>query len=182
YNKVTKAFDVDKQVDTLSGTMHIQCRRFRQLPNGNYIAASHVKHKVFELDANFKSVWSYSTTGAAWSGVPLKNGNIIVEDEGEASSTEVSKTSGVVWKMLKTEIKVPADALLGGTQTCERLSSGITVMFFRGGKPENIQAVEITPAKEVVWMLQDWIDLGDATTAQFLDEPGYPEIPGQTNH
>ena len=38
------------------------------------------------------------------------------------------------------------------------------------------------PAKQVVWMLQDWIHLGDATSAQFLDEPGYPEVPGATNH
>ena len=37
-------------------------------------------------------------------------------------------------------------------------------------------------AKQVVWMLQDWMHLGDATSAQFLDEPGYPEIPGDTNH
>jgi hypothetical protein len=30
--------------------------------------------------------------------------------------------------------------------------------------------------------LQDWIHLGDATSAQFLEEPGYPEVTGGTNH
>jgi hypothetical protein len=46
---------------------------------------------------------------------------------------------------------------------------------------KSIQAVEVT-AKQIVSILQDWIHLGDATSAQFLDERGYPELPGDTNH
>jgi len=38
--------------------------------------------------------------------------------------------------------------------------------------------VEVTPEKKVVWVLQDWKNLGPATTAQFLDQPGVPEAPG----
>ena len=41
-----------------------------------------------------------------------------------------------------------------------------------------IQAVEVTPDKKLVWVLQDWKSLGPATTAQFLDQPGVPERPG----
>ena len=44
--------------------------------------------------------------------------------------------------------------------------------------PSLIQAVEVTPDKKVVWILQDWTNLGPATTAQFLDQPGLPERPG----
>ena len=44
--------------------------------------------------------------------------------------------------------------------------------------PEIIQLVEVTPEKKVVWVLQDWKNLGPATTAQFLDQPGIPEKPG----
>jgi hypothetical protein len=40
----------------------------------------------------------------------------------------------------------------------------------------------VTPDKKVVWVLQDWKDLGDATAEQFLDDPGIPEIPGQSEH
>ena len=46
----------------------------------------------------------------------------------------------------------------------------------------DLQAVEVTPAKEVVWALEDWKNLGDATSAQFLDEPGIPEVVGATEH
>jgi hypothetical protein len=37
-----------------------------------------------------------------------------------------------------------------------------------------VQALELTPAKQVVWALREWtppVNLGPATTIQFLDEP-----------
>jgi hypothetical protein len=34
----------------------------------------------------------------------------------------------------------------------------------------------------VVWVLQDWKSIGDATAVQLLDDPGIPEIPGQSEH
>ena len=71
--------------------------------------------------------------------------------------------------------------MTGNTQSCERLSSGNTV-FFIHSSPGNLQAVEVTKDKKVVWALEDWKDLGDATSAQFLDEPGIPEVPGGTEH
>ena len=42
--------------------------------------------------------------------------------------------------------------------------------------------VEITPDKKVVWVLQDWKNLGDATAVQILDDPGIPENPGESEH
>ena len=45
-----------------------------------------------------------------------------------------------------------------------------------------VQAVEFTPDKKIVWVLQDRKNLGPATTAQFLDEPGIPEKPGDLQH
>jgi hypothetical protein len=44
------------------------------------------------------------------------------------------------------------------------------------------EAEVVTPAKQIVWILKDWVHLGDARSGQFLDEPGYPEVPGDTNH
>jgi len=41
-----------------------------------------------------------------------------------------------------------------------------------------IQALELTPAKDVVWALDSWTppaELGPATTIQFLDTPSAPE-------
>jgi hypothetical protein len=36
--------------------------------------------------------------------------------------------------------------------------------------------------KKVVWVLQDWKDLGPASAVQILDDPGIPEIPGESEH
>jgi hypothetical protein len=42
--------------------------------------------------------------------------------------------------------------------------------------------IEVTPDKKVVWVLQDWKDICDGTAVQILDDPGIPEIPGQSEH
>jgi hypothetical protein len=73
-------------------------------------------------------------------------------------------------------------------QTAERLANGNTVIFSSTGgtkaadRPSIIQLVEVSPDKRLVWVLQDWKHLGPATTAQFLDEPGIPERPGDLQH
>ena len=41
---------------------------------------------------------------------------------------------------------------------------------------------EVTPEKKVVWVLEDWADLGPATAVQILDDPGVPENPGESEH
>jgi hypothetical protein len=44
--------------------------------------------------------------------------------------------------------------------------------------PGTVQALELTPSKQVVWALQAWTppaNLGPATTIQILDEPTKPE-------
>ena len=41
-----------------------------------------------------------------------------------------------------------------------------------------VQAIEVTPDKRVVWVLQSWASpaaLGPATTIQVLDQPSAPE-------
>lgn len=41
--------------------------------------------------------------------------------------------------------------------------------------------MEVVPDKMVVWVLQDFADLGPATAVQILDDPGVPEIPWNRN-
>ena len=76
----------------------------------------------------------------------------------------------------------PGNASITSPQTCERLSNGNTVITTRFCRNDLPQAIEVTPDKKVVWILKDLKDLGDAVSLQFLDEPVYPEIPGETNH
>ena len=53
------------------------------------------------------------------------------------------------------------------------------VFTYRPGETwVTFKITECNPDKKIVWVLQDWKNLGPATTAQFLDEPGIPEKPG----
>jgi hypothetical protein len=40
-----------------------------------------------------------------------------------------------------------------------------------------VQAIEVTPDKKIVWALREWTNpaLGPSTTIQLLDEPAVPE-------
>jgi hypothetical protein len=40
----------------------------------------------------------------------------------------------------------------------------------------------VTRDKKVVWVLQDYRELGPATAVQILDDPGIPENPGESEH
>jgi hypothetical protein len=181
YNLTTKTYEVDHMI-AAGTTQHGQFRRFRMTGAGTYLASFLSLGKVVEFDKSFNILWTYLSP-QPWSAVRLKNGNTLIQDERDSTAKEVNAQGQIVWQLAKTDFTLPAGAGMGNTQSCERLSSGNTVMFGNGGtNVNNIQAVEVTPAKQVVWMLQDWIHLGDATSAQFLDEPGYPEVPGATNH
>ncbi|MDP9033356.1 MAG: hypothetical protein M3O50_00990 [Myxococcota bacterium] len=186
YNKKTSTFEVDHMVPIgpPGGTAgrHGEARRIRMTRAGTYLIGLMDWGRVVEYDNAFNVIWTYMTP-RPWSVVRLKNGNTLIQDEKLSATLEVNPQSQIVWQLGRTDFMLPAGAGMGNTQSCERLSSGNTVMFGNGGtNVNNIQAVEVTPAKQVVWMLQDWMHLGDATSAQFLDEPGYPEVPGDTNH
>jgi hypothetical protein len=69
------------------------------------------------------------------------------------------------------------------SQTCTRLANGNTIFTSRGdSNGKGPQLVEVTPDKKVVWVLQDWKTLGGATAVQILEDPGIPEIPGESGH
>lgn len=178
FNLVTKTYEMEKEISQEGGGAHGEGRRIRLTGRGTYVATNMGAGVVYELDSTFKTLWSFSAS--CWSAVGLKNGNVIAQEQGKSLCREL-KEGKVVWSVAASELTIPGGGTFGNTQTCERLSNGNTVLLSDAGCC-GIQAVEVTPEKQVVWVLQDWRDLGDGTSAQFLDEPGYPEIPGQTNH
>ncbi|UFH57555.1 hypothetical protein [Spirosoma sp. KNUC1025] len=187
YNKVTGKYEIEKELRELGKGPHGQCRRFRMTSKGTYVAGTLGSHTFYEYDKNFNLIWTYDP-GSMWGGVPLKNGNYLFQRENATTSVEINRAGEVVWQASIADIQdqlnklAPNAGKITATQTCERLSNGNTVMFTRFCDARIPQAIEITPDKKVVWILQDWKHLGDSVSAQFLDEPGYPEVPGDTNH
>ena len=164
-------------------TVHPQFRRIRMTATGTFLIPFLKLHQVVEYDASLQEVWRYEIP-TPWAASRLHNGNTLITDERDRLVREVSPKGETVWEF--TQADCPPGLVLRNLQTAERLANGNTVIFSSTGgtkgldRSQVVQCVEVTAAKQVVWVLQDWQNLGPATTAQFLDEPGIPEKPGDT--
>jgi hypothetical protein len=157
-------------------SVHGQFRHARLTPNGTLLVAHMDLNKVVEYDSNGNELWSFPAM-TPWSATPLANGNVLITDR--IGVREVTRRGDSVWKFTPSDVPAYRFASL---QQAWRLANGDTVINNWVNEwsttPESrlgtLQALELTPAKEVVWALQSWAppaDLGPATTIQFLDEP-----------
>jgi hypothetical protein len=184
-NKTTGAIETSFMLPAQSlndqKTVHPQFRRVRLTAAGTFLLTFLKMGQVVECDAAGKDLWRYEIP-TPWAAIRLRNGNTLIVDEHDRLVREVSPDKKTVWEF--TAADLPPEIKFRNIQTAERLANGNTVIFSSTGgakreeKTSLIQCVEVTPDKKVVWALQDWKNLGPATTAQFLDQPGVPEQPG----
>jgi hypothetical protein len=160
--------------------IHGQFRRARITAQGTYLVSYLNESNVVEYDKDYNKVWSYSIR-SPWAALRLKNGNTLITDEHDSLTREVNPKGETVWECKNADLPA-ADRLVSAPQSCTRLANGNTIFCSRGGSGKGPQLVEVTPDKKVVWVLQDWKDLGDASAVQILDDPGIPEIPGESEH
>ncbi len=182
-NIKTKAVEVEHVLPAKSltdpKTVHPQFRRVRYTAKGTYLVPFLTMGEVVEYDKNFNEVWSYDIK-SPWAAIRLKNGNTLITDEADKLTREVNAKGETVWELKPDDL--PAEYRFINTQTCTRLANGNTIICSRGGNGRGPQLVEVTADKKVVWVLQDWKDLGPATAVQILDDPGIPENPGESEH
>jgi hypothetical protein len=157
-----------------------EAKRARYTAQGTYLISYLSSNNVVEYDTNFNEIWRYGIR-SPWAAMRLKNGNTLITDEGDALTREVNHKGETVWEFKSSELP-EAYRLVQAPQSCTRLANGNTIFTSRGGAGKGPQLVEVSPEKNVVWVLQDWQDLGDATAVQILDDPGVPEIPGESQH
>lgn len=161
--------------------IHGQFRRARVTAQGTYLVSFLTMNCVVEYDKDFKEIWRYNIS-SPWAAIRLKNGNTLITDEKESLTREVNTKGETVWEFnCKTDL--PAEyQFTSAPQSCTRLANGNTIFTSRGSKGQGPQLIEVTRDKKIVWVLQDWKNVGDATAVQILDDPGIPEIPGQSEH
>ena len=185
--KIEVEHDLDYIQPVDPKTIHPQFRRIRMTDDGNYLVPYLNLHKVVEYDKDFNVVWTFTTNDvppdlkfSAWAAIRLKNGNTLISDESGNATIEVNRKKKIVW-LLKNSDLPEQYQMKSAPQSCTRLANGDTILCSRGGdgKP---QIVEVTPDKKVVWVLEDYTDLGPATAVQILDDPGTPENPGESEH
>ena len=156
---------------------HGQFRHARLTNRGTLLVAHMDLNKVVEYDYDGNELWSFPGAGL-WGVTPLSNGNILITDQ--QGVREVTRRGDSIWTFSPSDVPGYVFASL---QQAWRLPNGNTVINnwvneWSKTTPENgpgtIQAIEVTPAKQVVWALQSWTapkNLGPATTIQFLDSP-----------
>jgi hypothetical protein len=174
-NKKTGAVEVEKAMTVDNKGVHAQFRRLRMTAQGTYLVPFLQMDKVVEYDKDFKAIWSYAIKGP-WAAIRLHNGNTLITSEREALTREVNAKGETVWELKLSDL--PDYARLPDSQSCVRLDNGNTILCSRGNGGARPQLVEVTPDKKVVWVLQDWKDLGPASAVQILTDPGIPENPG----
>jgi hypothetical protein len=182
-NTVTNRVEVEHVLPAKSltdpKTVHGQFRRARVTPQGTYLVSFLSMNQVVEYDKDFKEVWRYDVR-SPWAAVRLKNGNTLVTNEHDILTLELNARKDTVWSLRPTDLPEPYRFI--NTQSATRLANGNTIIASRGDNGKGPQLVEVTPDKKVVWVLWDWANFGPATAVQILDDPGVPEIPGQSEH
>ncbi|HTH47040.1 MAG TPA: hypothetical protein VMB21_05985 [Candidatus Limnocylindria bacterium] len=156
-------------------SVHGQFRHARLTPTGTLLVAHMDNSKVCEYDSDGKELWSFPATGP-WGVEPLKNANVLITDR--LGVREVTRRGDTVWTWTKA---AQTDYQPLSLQLAWRLSNGNTLInswVNEWSGPINkanapVQAIELTPDKQVVWALRSWDEpnLGPATTIQILDEP-----------
>jgi hypothetical protein len=160
---------------------HGQFRHARLTDRGTLMVAHMDLDKVIEYNFNGNELWSFPGV-SPWGVTPLSNGSVLITDK--LGVREVTRRGDSVWSFIPSDVP---DYPFANLQQAWRLPNGDTVINnwvneWSKASPENgpgtIQAIEVTPAMQVVWALRAWTgppNLGPATTIQFLDSPSAPE-------
>jgi len=160
-------------------SVHGQFRHARLTDRGTLLVAHMDLNKVVEYDADGNELWSFPAA-TPWGVAPLANGNVLITDR--LGVREVTRRGDAVWTFNPSDVGYRFVTL----QQAWRLPDGNTVVNnwvnewskSAENSPGTVQALEVTPAKQVVWALREWTppaNLGPATTIQFLDDPSAPE-------
>lgn len=180
-NIATGVREVDHEIpyDLTKGSVHTQFRRARYTPQGTYLIAFMKMDQVVEYDKDFKEIWRYDTPTPC-AVTRLKNGNTLVINEKDVVISEIAPDKSIVWQLKPTDL--PEELRYTYAKSCTRLANGNTIICTQVGRNHPPQLVEVTKDKKVIWMLRNWTDFGGSTAVQILDEPGIPEVPGDSQH
>ncbi len=172
-DKIVHSFEVPvKGPDNTHGHF----RHARLTKDGTYMVAHMDLEKVSEYDFDGHEIWSIPAP-RIWSAEPLKNGNVLLCGN-DRWVREVNKKGEVVWDFKLDDYP---QYKMTSPQIATRLANGNTIIntWYNEWAPgkldlndQPIQAIEVMPNKEVVWVLQSWKDpyLGPSTTIQVLND------------
>ena len=166
----------EKDIQFANNGTHGQSRRMRITKDNTLLLCYLTEHKVVEYSLDNFEVLREFKVNQPWAAIRLKNGNTLITLENERRTIEVDKNDNIVWEISLSEL--PEKYRLADCQSVCRLQNGNTILCSRGDNGNSPQLVEVTPDKKVVWVVNDWKNLGPATSVQILSEQGFSENPG----
>ena len=166
----------EKEINFEANSTHMQSRRMRVTKDNTLLLCYLGENKVVEYDFDLRPLRQFDVP-KPWAAIRLKNGNTLITLEDEHRTIEVDPSDSIVWEIRLDEL--PEQYRLRDCQSVCRLQNGNTILCSRGDGGRGPQLVEVTPDKEVVWVVNDWQNLGPATSVQILSEEGLSENPGE---
>ncbi len=160
---------------TLANHPHAQFRNVRKTKAGTYLVGYFKGDKVVEFDKKGNSIDSLTVRGNNFCALRLENGGTMVACGDAHRLVEYDKNGKEIWSIEENELPNHPLRFVAGIQV---LQNGNIIVCNWGGHGHNggqAQVFEVTRDKQVLWEVKDWINLGQISTIQLLDEPGKME-------
>ena len=173
--EVDRSGTITKEVKltTRSKSVHGQMRGARKLANGNYLVGQYAEGVLREYDAAGKIVWKFKQK-PVFGGIRLTNGNTIVSTGDGHRIAEVNKAGTIVWEIKEKDLPGNPLRFIAGMQL---LPNGNLVVCNWGGHGhtrEQPQIFEVTRAKKVVGVIDDWKHFGTLSGVCIMGLKGDP--------
>ncbi|HET9571573.1 MAG TPA: hypothetical protein VFP20_09235 [Bacteroidales bacterium] len=158
--------------DSVKGN-HGYMRNARKLANGNYLVAHYNSDKICEYDSTGSLVWELPVTGGPHSVLRLPNGNTLVactDHKGDPGIVEFNPQKQIVWQVRKDDLPGISLKFVAGFQKLPNGNILLTNWLGHNNLGKAPHALEITPAKKVVWMYNEHVFVKTMSSIFLMDK------------
>jgi hypothetical protein len=131
---------------------HLQTRMARKLANSNYLVPQLLDKVVREYTPAGVVVWEVKTPNMPFTAIRLENGHTVIGCTHGNLVVEVDAKGETVWQLTNQDLPSP---LLKDCCGVQRLPNGHTVITSYQAGAGDVKLLEVTPAKELVWVYRD---------------------------
>jgi hypothetical protein len=131
---------------------HLQTRMARKLASGNYLVPQLLDKVVREYTPAGAVVWEVKTPNMPFTAIRLENGNTLVGCTHGNMVVEVDANGETVWQLTNQDLP---GLLIKDACGVQRLPDGHTVITSYQAGAGDVKLIEVTRAKELVWIYRD---------------------------
>ena len=149
---------------------HLQTRMARKLAGGNFLVPQLLDKVVREYTPAGAIAWEVQTPNMPFTAIRLENGHTVIGCTHGNMVVEVDANGETVWQLTNQDLPGP---LIKDACGVQRLPDGHTVITSYQAGAGDVKLIEVTRAKELVWVYRDTKNHG-IHHFQILDTNGKP--------